>query len=372
MSTAPQVQSQTLNYNKEINDILKNITISGNSSPTEKASNHYIKMTLETLLRDANIQFRQGDIKGNPDYAYPFIKKHNFALDVVPLPNATLLNKNSNQYEGTVIQGNTGLALELFSAVNKYSHNAFVPVYKVREFGLSDLIEKKDVINVSVQDKYTDPRMSKNKSLGDKTSIEVVNINCLLKNNKKNGLTEEQLKGYFPDYDKQEGMHVKYSNKNKITQTRNKQNPDFPRMQEQITMKVQESLLPTLTKEMCHYKECQLKNTEHHPLFSPQQHLNSMIKLYKKNPQQLKDAILQAGYVMQYSMNKLFSEDMSARTQEEHKKISLEKAPSNLPKNELNKAREYLDKGEIEKARTILEPEKEINRSRSENKSRGR
>lgn len=314
---------QTRDYNNDVDAIINEFIHVGNITKDEIAANHYIKTTLKMLQKDTLFQLTSGSLDKDEianSFTYPFLKKHDFSKYPLPIPNSTLLNKSLGNYEGNIFQGNTGLALELFSA-GKYDGRLFVPLSEVNRLKLNNLIDLKDIININIKNKYTDPLMSKNRMFDKETSVQFVNAEAFLKTSgKKNGLTKEQLLKYFPDFDNQKEQHSAYANKNKINYSKNDKTDDFSSVKNQIKTGVENSVLPKLTAEICHFKECQLKNTEHTPLFSPKEHLDDMIKLYEKNPQELKNAILQAGYIMQHSMNRLFSEDISAKSKEQYEK----------------------------------------------------
>jgi len=332
---ANTLNNNTIDFSKEINEIKMFMSKTGNISQDELSSIRYINLTIDSLY------------KGK----HPVLKNFNFVDNAHSIPNSTLLDKTTGNYCGSLFTGNPGIALELFSEKNKYDNKVFVPLDQLKRLKLSYLVKPEDLINVVLQNKYTDKMMSHNRDFGGKTSVDLVNIESLLKSPKKPlGLTKEQLIGYFPDFDKQPQKHMEFMNKNKknFYNNFNDKNPDVHKKKQEYLSKVKKeinersenSLLPKLTVELTNYKYCQLAGLEYRPAFSQEEHLKDMVNLFKKNPQELKTAIQQSGYIMQYSMNKLFNEDSFVRSQEQSLKENREFKENNPILNNMDLQRE--------------------------------
>jgi hypothetical protein len=127
-------------------------------------------------------------------------------------------------------------------------------------------------------------------------------------------LTEKEFNAYFPDFNNQSAMYEKMVSKNRVQLLDNSKKPEYQNIIKQIQLDVSNSYLPKLSQEMFHAEYCRLTKKEYIPKFSKEEHLKDMIKLHKKNPDLLKEAIRQSGYIQDKSINRLFSQDMMTRT----------------------------------------------------------
>jgi len=332
----------TADFAKNLKTINNIFTETGNVSAEELASMQYIKLTIDTLKNGK----------------HPILNKFNFAETGTALPNSTLLDKTTGNYVGSIFGGNTGMALELFS-LGKHKNMAFVPLEQVKRLKLYHLVKPEDIINVILQDKYTDKKMSNYKDFNNKTSEKFINIESLLKSGKKPfGLTEKQLSEYFPEFDKQSLKHKEYIKKNKINYYNNFNDKDPKKHQEkqkylksvkeEIKFKNETSILPKLTKELSNYRFCQLTGLEYKPTFSQSEHLEDIIKLIEENkgsPVKVSDAIKNAGYIMQYSLNKLFTEDSSVRAKNIIKEKDIQNTPPEKKKERTLNQNKTLSRG---------------------------
>jgi hypothetical protein len=330
MDTVQTIKNQSLDYDKNINDIIKYFNSPIRANIDETASNSYLKSTLDSFQKNYNF----------------ILKEQNFSTNIIPFPNTTLFNSENNKYEGNIFSGNAGNALHLFSIKNNYKNNVFVTMEELDRLKLSKFIPVNKIALVNIQSKYDDKAMSINKIVGNKTTARFINIEELL--NSK-ALTEKEFKKYFPDFDKQKNLHTSYTEKQRNNFSNNYSGKDdqgkyseekeskFKSSLNQIKIEREQCLLPKYTVELFHYKYCQSVGQKYIPQFSNEEHLKDMITLFKKDPQLLKTAINQAGYIMQKSLNTIFDNDQNTRIVNKENIKDKEKSNERTKENTLNK-----------------------------------
>jgi hypothetical protein len=295
----PNIQTNT-SYDVNLDNIITSLFKSNNYNVNEMATNNLVKMTLKS--------FQNGK--------HPVLNQRDYQVDILPVPNMTVLDTTIGKYVGIRFPTNSAMAIDLFSASKNINSRGFITVNELERMKLDKYIKYEDIINISIQNKYTDKAMAHNKALGNSSVIRVVNIESLLKSehNRRGHLTQKEFDMYFPDFKKQNYNYIQYSKKLVHQVSQNSKNiEEYNTIKKTINIDVKNSLLPKLTEEMIHSEYCRLIRKEYIPRFSKEDHLKDMINLHKKSPNLLKDAIQQSGYITDKSINRLFSNEMTAR-----------------------------------------------------------
>jgi hypothetical protein len=282
---------------KALQEIIDKYSKTSNISQTEAASNSYILLALKAIQ------------KGN----HPILSEQDFSNNPVPIPNMTVYDRQTGKYTGVVFPMNTSAALDLHSINKKYNGRYFIPMDEIQRMKLDKYVKPQDQLFVCIQNRYTDKNMSHNNVFGNKSTIRLVNAESFL--HPKGPLTEKEFRAYFPDFEKQ-GLNFDHFSK-KMTKQLEKNTSDetqFKKIKLNKTIDVKNSHLPKLTEEMFHYEYCRETKTAYTPKFSKEEHLEDMINLFKKNPELLKEAIQQSGYIADKYTHRLFDENMLART----------------------------------------------------------
>jgi hypothetical protein len=292
------------NYEEEFDYIIRNLYTNANISKIESSVMILVKTQLKAIRNET----------------HPVLNPHDYEKSPRNVPNMGVFTQTNNvsASEGIRFTGNSAILLDLFASQKKFKNNNFILMDDLKRMKLDHLIKPDDVITVSLLNRSTDKKPFNHiPSLKNKNAIDLVNIETFKQLNRyRNGplLTEKQFNAYFPDFNKQPLMYENMIKRNRNQLFTNTKNPQYQTQVKQIQIDIRNSLLPKLSQELFHSEYCRLTKKTYIPRFSKEEHLKDMIALYKKNPELLKEAVLQSGYIQDKSINRLFSQEMMART----------------------------------------------------------
>lgn len=291
-------QSQTLD--DSFNKVLKNITPqSAYITPADYVVFQLVRMTLCSIK------------EGN----HPVLNPADFKTNHSVLPNITIKNPKTSEYVGARFPGNASVALDLFSITRGLTSRNFVSIDELKNMGLDDRVKISDKIKIVLKSEWTDKVEGQNAHWVRANHLEVVNVESLLYDPRKNpsGLRPNKFNQYFPDFAKQQAMSENYS-KNAISQLKENLNAEnFNSAKENIQIEIENSKLPRLTHELYNYERSRTLNIDYKPKYTQQEQMVDIVNLYKKNPRDLISAIQQSGYIMERSVKTLLSSKLDAR-----------------------------------------------------------
>jgi hypothetical protein len=301
-------------FDKEFETLIKTIYRPGNYNVMDNAVSDLVMMTLKAIQN------------GN----HPVIKRRNFDVDVLPVPNMTIFNQKTGHYTGVRFPANSSMALDLFSIDKNIDSRSFIPIEELKRMKLDNLVRYEDQINIVLKKHWTKDNVSHSGVPDKLISLRLVNMESLLKasGNNRNRLTGKDFDMYFPGFKNQITNYLSYTEKfMNLLQQNAKNTEGYTSAKKQITMDTGNSYLPELTAGMVQHIFCRITRHEYVPQFSREEHQKAVINLHRKNPELLKDAISQCGHIVDKSVNRLFGNDLS-------KKVS---NSVNLPHNERTK-----------------------------------
>jgi hypothetical protein len=307
---------------KEFDMLINAIYPPGNYNMADNAASDLVMMTLKAIQNGK----------------HPVMNRRKFLTDVLPVPNMTVFNKKTERYTGVRFPANCSLALDLFSVVNNIDSRSFVTMEELKRMKLDSLVRNEDQINIVLKKHWIKDNVSSNNNPHDLMSLRVINTESLLKTSKNShrGLNRKDFDMYFPDFDKQIPNYLSFTEKFVKLLQQSTRNKDYNNIKQQIAMDTNNSHLPELTAGLVRYEFSRIIKSEYIPHFSREDHQKTMIKLFRQNPELLKDAIMQSGHIVAKSIDRLFSNGISVnnsvklqhseRTKENTRKLSLSMA----------------------------------------------
>jgi len=299
------METQAKTVDSVFEEMILDVHKAYNLSPREASVQKLTSMTLENLK------------KGK----HPLLNPANYKVDTLPIPNMTIRNPKTNECMGVTFAKTSSDLLDQHSVTMKYSGREFVTLDELQRMKLDKMVRTQDIIDLPLQNKYTDIQAVKGTPLQNCTNVKVVNIDSLCNNlaRRNDALTDKQFAQFFPDHANQLDKFNTYSEK-ALKQhhiNRSQYSTEYQAVTNANKVEIGGAMLPKLTEQKCKEEFARLTKTEYVPKFTAEQLKLEMIKFNKEHPGMMVEAIQQSDSITNKVMNRLVSDEMVTRAEKQ-------------------------------------------------------